>query len=85
MDAIYKAIIAQKGRLNADKTMEILKNFKNPDSPRGPISIDPQTRDIVQNEYMREVRMVGGQLANVEIETIGKAVKDPWKEINKKK
>ncbi len=85
MDAIYKAIIAQKGRLNADKTMEILKSYKNPNSPRGPISIDPETRDIVQNEYLREVRMVGGQLANVEIETIGKAVKDPWKEINKKK
>jgi len=85
MDAIYKAIIAQKGRLNPDKTMEILKSYKNPNSPRGPISIDPETRDIVQNEYLREVRIVGGQLANVEIETIGKAVKDPWKEINKKK
>ena len=48
-------------------------------SPRGPISIDPETRDIVQNEYPREVRKVGGQPANVEIETVGTAVKDPWK------
>ena len=38
----------------------------------------------VQNEYVREVRKVGGHLANVELETIS-AVKDPWKEINKKK
>jgi branched-chain amino acid transport system substrate-binding protein len=38
----------------------------------------------VQNEYIREVRRVGGQLANVEIETIPH-VKDQWKELNKQK
>jgi len=64
--------------------MAFWKTWKNPNSPRGPISIDPETRDIVQNEYVREVRKVGGHLANVELETIT-AVKDPWKEINKKK
>ena len=37
-----------------------------------------------QNEYLREVRRVNGELANVELETIGTAVKDPWKEFNKK-
>ena len=42
--------------------MEIFKNWKNPNSPRGPISIDPETRDIIQPEYLREVRKVGGQL-----------------------
>jgi branched-chain amino acid transport system substrate-binding protein len=63
--------------------MELLKSYKNPNSPRGPIQIDPATRDIVQNEYIREVRKVGGQLANVEIETIP-MVKDPWKELFKK-
>ena len=85
MDAIYKAIIAQKGRIDPEKTMEILRNYRNPNSPRGPIFIDPETRDIVQNEYLREVRKVGGQIVNVEIETIETAVKDPWKELNKKK
>ena len=65
--------------------MEIFKQYKNANSPRGPISIDPETRDIVQNEYLREVRRVNGQLANVEIETVGTAVKDPWKEFQKKK
>ena len=39
--------------------MELLKDWKNPNSPRGPIMIDPETRDIVQNEYMREVSKVG--------------------------
>jgi len=84
MDAIYYVIREQKGKIDPDKTMELLKHYKNPDSPRGPISIDPETRDIVQNEYLREVRKVNGELANVELETIGTAVKDPWKEFNKK-
>src|SRR5688572_19000356 len=85
MDLIFEAIKQQKGKLNPDKTMEIFKAYKNPDSPRGPISIDPETRDIVQPEYLREVRKVDGKLANVEIDLIDKAVKDPWKELQKKK
>ncbi len=85
MDAIFHVIREQKGKIDPDRTMELLKRYKNPNSPRGPISIDPDTRDIVQNEYLREVRRVGGQLANVEIETIATALKDPWKEFNKKK
>jgi branched-chain amino acid transport system substrate-binding protein len=83
MQAIFDAVRAQGGKMDGDKTMEFLKTWKNPNSPRGPISIDPATRDIVQNEYVREVRKVGGNLANVELETI-QAVKDPWKEFNKK-
>lgn len=83
MDAIYQAIREQKGKIDPDKTMAIWKRYKNQNSPRGPIYIDPETRDIVQNEYIREVRKVGGKLANVELETIP-AVKDPWKEFNKK-
>ncbi len=85
MDAIFHVIREQKGKVDPDRTMELLKRYKNPNSPRGPISIDPETRDIIQNEYLREVRRVGGQLANVEIETIATALKDPWKEFNKKK
>ena len=81
---MFQAIKAQKGKLDPDNTMEMFKNYRNPNSPRGPISIDPATRDIVQNEYLREVREVGGQLANVELETVATALKDPWKELNKK-
>jgi branched-chain amino acid transport system substrate-binding protein len=82
---IVEAIKQQKGKLDPDKTMEIFKHWKNANSPRGPIAIDPETRDIIQPEYLREVKKVGGQLANVEIETLGTAVKDPWKELQKKK
>jgi branched-chain amino acid transport system substrate-binding protein len=46
--------------------------------------IDPETREIVQNEYMREVKKVNGKVQNVEFETIP-MVKDPWKVINNKK
>ncbi|HKW38153.1 MAG TPA: ABC transporter substrate-binding protein [Burkholderiales bacterium] len=85
MDAIYHAIREQKGKVDPDKTMDLLKHYKSTSSPRGPISIDPETRDIVQNEYLREVRKVGGKLENVELETVQTAVKDPWKIINNKK
>jgi branched-chain amino acid transport system substrate-binding protein len=83
MAAIFHVIIAQKGNIDPDKTMELLKGWKY-DSPRGPIMIDPETRDIVQNEYLRRVDKVGGQLQNTEIQTIP-MVRDPWKEINKAK
>ena len=43
--------------------------------------IDPDTRDIVQNVYIRRLDKVEGKLANIEIATIP-AVKDPWKELN---
>ncbi|HEY5898749.1 MAG TPA: branched-chain amino acid ABC transporter substrate-binding protein, partial [Burkholderiales bacterium] len=82
---IVDAIKQLKGKLDPDKTMEVFKHWKNPNSPRGPIAIDPETRDIIQPEYLREVKKVNGQLANVEIETLGTAVKDPWKELQKKK
>ena len=85
MAMIYAAIRQEKGKLDAERTMDIFKHWKNPDSPRGPIAIDPQTRDIVQNEYLREVRKVNGQLANVELETVATALKDPWKELQPKK
>jgi branched-chain amino acid transport system substrate-binding protein len=84
MAMIFEAIKQQKGKLDPDKTMEIFKTWKWADSPRGPISIDPETRDVVHNEYLREVRKVDGKLSNVELETVATAVKDPWKELQKK-
>jgi len=48
------------------------------ESPRGPISIDPRTRDIIQNIYIRKVEKVDGELYNVELQTFD-AVKDPAK------
>ena len=84
MQLICDVIRAQNGKLDPDRTMALAKAWKNPNSPRGPIEIDASTRDIVQNEYVREVRKVGGTLANVELETIP-SVRDPWKQINNKR
>jgi branched-chain amino acid transport system substrate-binding protein len=84
MDAIFHVVREQKGKIDPDKTMELLKRYKNPNSPRGPIAIDPETRDIIQNEYLRETRRVGNELANVELETVATQIKDPWKELQKK-
>ena len=81
MAMIFDMIKATKGKFAADEAMTFFKSWKNPDSPRGPIAIDPETRDIIQNVYLRRVEKVDGRLANVEFETIPQ-VKDPWKELN---
>ena len=57
--------------------LEAMKGMKW-ESPRGPISIDPETRDIVQNIYIRKVEKVDGELYNVEFATF-EAVKDSGK------
>lgn len=81
MAAIFDVIRELKGKIEIEPAMKILANWKNPDSPRGPIAIDPATRDIVQNVYIRRTEKRDGKLANVEFETLP-AVKDPWKELN---
>ena len=48
-------------------------------SPRGPITIDPDTRDIVQTVYVREVEKVNGELRNVELVVVRRTMKDPGK------
>jgi branched-chain amino acid transport system substrate-binding protein len=63
--------------IDGDKAMEILKNMKLA-SPRGPISIDPATRDIVQTVYVRRVEKKNGELWNVEFDKF-EGVKDPGK------
>jgi len=84
MQAIFDAIRAQGGKMDGDKTMSFWKGWKF-DSPRGPIMIDPETRDIVQDEYLRRLEKVDGKLANVELEVFQKQVKDPWKILNNKR
>jgi branched-chain amino acid transport system substrate-binding protein len=81
MHAIFDLIKATNGKFTADEAMAFLKQWKDPDSPRGPIMIDPETRDIIQNIYIRRAEKVDGKLQNVEISTIPQ-VKDPWKEFN---
>jgi branched-chain amino acid transport system substrate-binding protein len=85
MNAVFDLVKATKGKFTGDEAMEFFKHWKKPDSPRGPIAIDPETRDIVQNVYMRRAeKQPDGQLANVEFETMP-MVKDPWKELNPEK
>lgn len=81
MAAIYDVIKQTKGKFDGDQAMKILSNWKSADSPRGPVAIDPATRDVIENVYIRRVENVKGTLANVEFETIPN-VKDPWKEAN---
>ena len=81
MAAVFDVIKQTKGTFTGDEAMAVLKTWKNPDSPRGPISIDPNTRDIIQNIYIRRTEMKGGKLVNTEFTTIPD-VKDPWKELN---
>jgi branched-chain amino acid transport system substrate-binding protein len=64
-----------KGKADGDSLIAAAKGMKW-ESPRGPISIDPETRDIVQNVYIRKVEKVGNNLINVPIDTL-KDVKDP--------
>lgn len=80
MRAIYDAINAQKGKVDPDKTMEFLKTWSNPVSPRGPVKIDPATREIVQHEYLRRVDEVDGRIVNVEFQTL-EPIGDPWKSV----
>ena len=66
LTAIYRAFEAQKGNADPDKFMESIKGMKF-EGPRGPIEIDPQTREVTQNVYIRRVERRNGVLANYEI------------------
>lgn len=77
MHLIYQALEKTKGDASGDAFMSAVKGMKWM-SPRGPILIDPETRDIVQNVYIRRVERVNGVLQNVEFHTY-EAVKDPEK------
>lgn len=75
MDLVFRAAEATKGATDGPTLVEAMKGLRW-ESPRGPILIDPQTRDPVQNIYMRKVERQDGELYNVEFETYP-AVKDP--------
>ncbi|MBK5961469.1 ABC transporter substrate-binding protein [Rhodoplanes elegans] len=77
MHLVYEALKKTNGDTNGDKLLAAMKGMAW-ESPRGPISIDPETRDIVQNIYVRKVEKKNGELYNVEFETF-KDVKDPGK------
>jgi branched-chain amino acid transport system substrate-binding protein len=82
MHLIYEALKKTGGDASGDKLIAAIKGMAW-ESPRGPISIDPETRDIVQNIYIRKVEKKDGELYNVEFATIPN-VKDPVKAAKKK-
>ncbi|VTU38671.1 leucine ABC transporter subunit substrate-binding protein LivK [Variovorax sp. PBS-H4] len=77
MRVIYEALKATKGQGGGDALLAAMKGQLF-ESPRGQVLIDAQTRDIVQDVYLRKVEKKDGQLYNVEFDVI-KAVKDPGK------
>jgi branched-chain amino acid transport system substrate-binding protein len=77
MGAIYEVANKLGGKIDGDKAMAVLKGMKI-NSPRGPITIDPQTRDVVQTVYIRKVEKVNGELFNVEFDKF-ENMKDPGK------
>lgn len=82
MHLIYGALKKTGGKADSDSLIVAMKGMKW-ESPRGPVSIDPETRDIIQNIYIRKVEKKNGQLYNVELSTFN-AVKDPVKAAMKK-
>jgi branched-chain amino acid transport system substrate-binding protein len=68
MHLLYLALNKTVGKADGDSLIAAMKGMKW-ESPRGPMSIDPETRDVVQNIYIRKVEKKGGQLYNVEFAT----------------
>jgi len=77
MHLIYEALKKTGGKADGDSLIAAAKGMKW-ESPRGPISIDPDTRDIVQNVYIRQVEKVEGNVQNAEIDKV-ENVEDPAK------
>ena len=82
MHLMYEALKKTGGKADGNSLVAAMKG-RSWESPRGPISIDPQTRDIIQNVYIRKVEKKNGELYNVEFATF-QAVKDPIKAAEKK-
>ena len=81
MALVYKALEKTKGNADGETLVAAMKGMSWT-SVRGPVSIDPETRDIIQNIYVRKVEKVNGELYNQEFATI-EAVKDPFKAAKK--
>jgi len=67
MHLIYEALKKTGGTATGEQLVEAMKGMKWV-SPRGPMSIDPATRDVVQTIYLREVKMVNGKPWNIEFD-----------------
>jgi branched-chain amino acid transport system substrate-binding protein len=77
MHVIYGAIKKSDGKTDGESLIAAAKGMQW-ESPRGMMSIDPETRDVVQTVYIRRVERLGGELRNVEFDQVDN-VKDPFK------
>jgi branched-chain amino acid transport system substrate-binding protein len=77
---IYQTVAKLGPRPNPEEAVKFMASMKF-DSPRGPVEMDPKTRDIIQNVYLRRVVERNGRLENQNFATVP-MVKDPWKEWN---
>ena len=82
MHLIYETLKKTGGKTDGEALIAAAKGMKW-DSPRGPVTIDPETRDIIQTVYIQQVQKVGGELKNVVVDKV-ENVKDPVKERMKK-
>jgi branched-chain amino acid transport system substrate-binding protein len=77
MHVVYEALKKTGGKSDAEALIAAAKGMRW-ESPRGPMAIDPETRDVIQTVYIRRVEKVGGELVNVEFDKV-ENVKDPFK------
>lgn len=80
MHVIYETLRKLGPTFDSDAAILAMKGMSF-ESPRGPIVIDPATRDVIQNVYLRRVEKLNGELINVDLKVVP-MVKDPWKEAN---
>ena len=81
MAAIYAAVKKLGVKASGDALLDFLKTYKTEDAPQGSISIDPQTRDIIQDVYLCKVEKIDGVYVNKPFDVV-RDVKDAWKELN---
>ena len=85
MAMIFRVIRQTGGTFTPAQAMAILSHYSTTNSPRGPFHIDPATRDVVENVYIRRVeKLKNGQLANVRFDTFP-MVSDPWAKMHPQK
>jgi branched-chain amino acid transport system substrate-binding protein len=82
MHLIYETVKKTGGKTDGKSLIDAAKGMAW-ESPRGPMSIDPETRDVIETVYIRKVEKVGNEVRNVEFDKVEK-VKDPVKEAMKK-
>jgi branched-chain amino acid transport system substrate-binding protein len=81
MEILFRMLRATGGARDSDKMLAAAKGYSWK-SPRGPVMVDPETRELTQNIYMRRVeKLEGGKLANIAFRTF-EAVKDPWHDLH---